>query len=75
MGKRVRDMRCGSCQLLRINGVVCHEGGCPEAWRGEVRECAECGQEFLPESRYHRCCDDSCLRAYLGLPSDVGGEG
>lgn len=43
-----------------INGVFCHESGCPEAWRDSVRECAECGDEFHPIDRYQRLCGD-CL--------------
>lgn len=46
-------MKCDQCELLRINGVVCHEIGCPnfkKRWvadRGWVRflECRECGSE------------------------------
>jgi len=46
--------RCDQCELLRINGVVCHEIGCPnmgakwdherEQWVHYV-ECWECGCE------------------------------
>ncbi len=63
-------MRCDSCQLVRINGVVCHETGCPQAWRTKVRECRECGGEFVPESRGQRECCESCAAAYAGLPCD-----
>ncbi len=60
-------MRCQSCQLLRINGHLCHETGCPDAWRTETRECRECGTPFRPESRaQHECCE-SCACAYAGL--------
>ena len=47
-------MICDSCQLLAINGVTCHETGCPnsrKAWieaRGQwIRfvECFVCGCE------------------------------
>ncbi len=69
-------MRCQSCQVLRINGVLCHETGCPDSWRTEVRECRECGSEFRPESRAQHCCDDSCAAAYAGLDyaDDLPGE-
>ena len=45
-------MHCDSCQMLSINGVPCHETGCPNSrktWiaeRGEwvlFIECRECG--------------------------------
>ncbi len=69
-------MRCQSCQLLRINGHLCHETGCPDAWRTETRECRECGSDFRPESRaQHECCE-SCACAYAGLEchDDLPGE-
>lgn len=58
---------CHSCELLRINGVVTHEIGCPDAWRDEVRECKNCGQKFLPEERYQECCSHSCTVSYEGI--------
>lgn len=58
------------CEKLRINGVVTHEIGCPEAWRDEIRECKECGTEFKPEQRHQECCSHSCTVAYHGLPCD-----
>lgn len=27
---------CDSCEVLTINGVYCHELGCPEAWKDEI---------------------------------------
>lgn len=45
-------MACDSCQALRINGVFCHEAGCPngrsrwcrnrQIWI-KLRTCFECG--------------------------------
>lgn len=55
--------RCDSCEALMINGLYCHEHGCPEAWR-TTRECKWCGQAFEPESRWQVCCDDDCSEAY-----------
>jgi hypothetical protein len=43
---------CQSCEALTINGVLCHEHGCPDAWRDYKRKCAWCGQEFIPENKY-----------------------
>ena len=31
---RARRVSCTSCQLIRINGIVCHETGCPNAPKG-----------------------------------------
>lgn len=53
-------MRCCQCQLLRINGVVCHETGCPLAYRDERRECRWCGTEFAPEDRGQVYCSPEC---------------
>lgn len=58
--------RCDSCEMLSINGLACHETGCPEAWV-EPRECRECGSTFTPEHRHQQECDESCYQASLGL--------
>lgn len=57
---------CHSCQLVRINGVVCHETGCPDAWRSFQPACKWCGSRFQPEHRGQTCCDDECYAAYRG---------
>lgn len=56
--------RCNSCVIIRINGVVCHETGCPDAWRDSLRECKECGTEFVPGERHQTFCDEDCARSY-----------
>lgn len=55
---------CQSCEVLYINGVKTHEIGCPEAWKDYKRECAWCGQKFLPEDRRQECCSDECAESY-----------
>jgi len=55
---------CQSCEVVRINGILCHETGCPDAWEDYTRECPWCGQEFAPEDREQSFCDDSCAAAY-----------
>lgn len=50
--------RCDSCEVLMINGVRCHETGCPVAWREVKVECFECGSEFERESKHQRVCGD-----------------
>jgi len=57
-------MNCNSCEALTINGVYCHETGCPEAWRDETRECKWCGTKFTPDSPDHTFCDESCFEAF-----------
>jgi len=59
-------MSCPSCAQVSINGVVCHEQGCPDAWRDETRECRWCGGKFKPESGWQEFCCDDCAAAYHG---------
>ena len=47
---------CDSCEALMIQGVHCHEIGCPDAWKDQVRECKWCGDNFIPEERYQVYC-------------------
>ena len=54
---------CGPCEALTINGVLCHEIGCPEAGKGP-ESCAWCGAEFLPEYKGQKCCTNCCAEAY-----------
>ena len=61
---------CHSCNMLRINGVVTHETGCPDAWRDEIRECKECGSEFLPTEQRLVCCCDICMVTYNNFSCD-----
>jgi hypothetical protein len=60
---------CDSCEAVRINGVLCHEHGCPEAWRDHKIECRECGTRFVPEVKGQQFCDDDCYRTYNGIPN------
>jgi len=57
-------MECHSCELLAINGVGCHESGCPDAWKDQVRSCKWCGQEFKPLLPGMNCCSEDCDEAY-----------
>jgi len=64
---------CESCVAAMINGVYCHELGCPDAWQDYGNECQWCGSDFQmacsrdsfiaslgPENRFQECCDDEC---------------
>lgn len=58
-------LSCDQCQALMINGVFCHETGCPnsrktwdvesQSWK-RVVECRECGAEYFAEDS-HECED------------------
>ena len=51
---------CNDCSPSCINGVLCHETGCPSAWKDEAKTCDECGQKFY-ERRGTTCTP--CLDA------------
>lgn len=51
---------CDDCEVVMINGLFCHENGCPSAWKDRKVDCFQCGYEFYPEQRGQRLCED-CL--------------
>lgn len=55
---------CEQCEVMTINGVLCHEHGCPDAWKDYERECDWCGTEFIPENRDQIYCCPSCAASY-----------
>ena len=55
---------CDSCEVVMINGLRCHETGCPEAWRDYGRECKWCGSEFMPEDKHQAFCCEDCAETY-----------
>jgi len=63
---------CDSCEAITINGVACHEAGCPDSWKhpwtGEpyTIECDWCGQLFVPQELGQWCCGNDCAAAYYG---------
>ena len=61
---KFRTVTCESCEVLVINNVICHETGCPDAWKDETRECRWCGRRFRPEERNQEFCDSDCAEAY-----------
>jgi len=61
---------CQSCEALMINRVLCHERGCPDAWKDYKRECKWCGNKFMPEESGQYFCDQSCYNAYNGYPDE-----
>jgi|GEM_PF-1957580 len=61
---------CNGCNLPMVNGVLCHEHGCPDAWRDRQVECRECGFEFYPEEERQEFCSEHCAAMYRGLPCD-----
>ena len=47
---------CNSCEVLNINGVRCHELGCPDSWKDYTIDCDYCESEFQPESKGQSVC-------------------
>ena len=55
---------CENCNVLNINGINCHELGCPDAWKDYKRECKWCGLEFISEDKDQEFCNDVCIEEY-----------
>ena len=49
---------CQSCDAAMINGLFCHEIGCPDAWRDYSIRCRVCGFDFKRPAPYETVCDD-----------------
>ena len=68
-------LTCDQCDLLRINGTVCHETGCPNArcaWNADTHEwtrvyrCAECDSAYDDAADAAACCaEEYCTLADL----------
>jgi len=56
-------LNCDQCNIMYINGVRCHETGCPDAWK-EPKECKWCGSIFIPDTKDQICCSEDCAEAY-----------
>ena len=61
---KYRTVTCNSCDVVVINNVICHETGCPDAWKDETRECKWCGRSFKPAEKNQEFCDSDCAEAY-----------
>jgi hypothetical protein len=61
---------CKSCEALRINGVLCHETGCPDSWQGKTRECKWCGAKFQMEHSKQSFCSEECDLTYHGYSTE-----
>ena len=61
---------CDGCSPMAINGVLCHEAGCPDEWRDYQIECVECGCDFWPSKVGQRYCSDHCACMSWGCPCE-----
>ncbi len=60
---------CVGCNPAMVNGRLCHEQGCPDAWKDHIRECKECGAKFPPDLRIgsnNGFCSSHCYNMYWG---------
>jgi hypothetical protein len=58
-------MICDRCAAIYINGLLCHETGCPIT---RTNKCIECGDRFRAANPIASVCDD-CMaddRAFYG---------
>ena len=53
---------CDSCNVVYINGVKCHEEGCPDAWLDSSKDCLDCGCTFLPYYKNQVICDGCSIK-------------
>ena len=64
-------MACDQCEALSINGVACHETGCPNSWKDPATgepytvKCKFCGCDFTPEDKDQYLCSDDCANSYV----------
>ena len=56
---------CNSCEVLNINGINCHEIGCPDSWRDYSRTCKWCGDDFIPEESTQLVCEDCYVLCHV----------
>ena len=64
MTRNTKQMRCNQCEAAMINGVFCHETGCPNS---KSRYDAESG-EWIKQRKCFDCgcmvdADDSCCNS------------
>jgi hypothetical protein len=50
-GEGTLNIRCSRCEALAINGVPCHESGCPN--QVHTYRCFECGCDVHMKGRPH----------------------
>jgi hypothetical protein len=53
-----------------INGLLCHETGCPDAWRDHDKKCFDCGCDFIPSFRDSAKCYDCLFDAIVSSCDD-----
>lgn len=57
---------CDGCNVIKVNGILVHEQGCPDQWRDQKIDCFECGFEFRPEEKFQTICA-GCLEKDIDM--------
>ena len=55
---------CDGCSPSMVNGVLCHERGCPDKWRDYAVQCKWCNTKFYPPWDGQEFCCDCCTECY-----------
>lgn len=63
--------QCPDCEALMIDGVYCHELGCPSAWKDKKIECKNCGTIFTPDEKHQKFCSQECYWSYWGIGDET----
>lgn len=58
---------CSGCSPVAVNGKLCHESGCRDAWIDEDRACKNCGVDFDPAERESEFCCKSCYHDFNSI--------
>ena len=61
---KYRHVTCDSCEVVVINNIICHETGCPDAWKDATRVCKWCGRGFKPAEKNQEYCDSAWAESY-----------
>ncbi len=64
---------CDQCEAVSINGMACHESGCPNTWRNP-RKCTACGDMFTPAQRHNKWCLDCSMTDDESFDVEEGAE-
>lgn len=57
---------CNQCEMMTINGISCHEIGCPNHGKSYKLSCLVCGKTIRKNNRSGRrfFCSDICMLKY-----------
>lgn len=60
---QLKENGCDGCKLAVIDGILCHETGCPFSWNDNAAECRECGCDFMLSEKNQTVCDECAAAA------------